>query len=57
MVSRIPGIRRYAWWMAAIMLVVWAGGCNAIDGIGGQCYNSATGEVLKEVEDADGEVW
>ena len=44
------------WWAFVVGVLVWAGACNAV-GIGGGCHDSRTGEVLKEVEDANGKVW
>ena len=40
----------------AALVMVYALACDSV-GIGGKCHDSKTGEVLEEVEDADGKLW
>ncbi len=58
MISGLLSIRHYAalQWLFVCTVIVWVGACDAI-GIGGQCHDRKTGEVLKEVEDANGKLW
>ena len=44
------------WWLFTGLLMVTMA-CNALGGIGGQCHDSNTGEVLNEVLAGDGELW
>ena len=43
-------------WAVVLLLIAWAGACNSV-GIGGECHDRSTGEVLKEVEDVNGKLW
>ena len=42
--------------MLAALVMVYALACDSVS-IGGKCHDSRTGEVLEEVEDANGKLW
>ena len=43
--------------VAALLLLAVSVACEGLGGIGEQCHDSATGQVLEEVEDANGKTW
>lgn len=47
----------FAGLVAVISMLCLSMACNAVSSITGQCHDDSTGEVLEEVEDADGNLW